>query len=183
MEAIKIRGMRPSVVLGNHDKAADFRGLDGIGDLVRKDGLYYERTVEGTLCLFLDSSSSVIGRAQFAWIEEQAKKAKGSNLAIFVHHPVLDCGGTLMDQRYPLKNREEVAAFLAGLDLDVSIFCGHYHTDHVQRHDRITQYVTPALSVQFKSHASSFQVESKRTAYRLIELDAGKLKTELVALG
>lgn len=183
IEAIKVRGMASSIVLGNHDKAADFHGLDGIGDLVRKDGLYYERTIEGILCLFLDSSSTVIGRSQFAWLQERSRTAKGSNLAIFVHHPILDCGGTLMDNRYPLKNREEVATFFADLEVDVSIFCGHYHTAHVQRQGRITQHVTPALSVQFKSHAPSFQVESKKTAYRLIELEAGKLKTELVALG
>jgi 3',5'-cyclic AMP phosphodiesterase CpdA len=174
--------MTASIILGNHDKAESFRDLALTGSLFRPGGLYYERLIEGTRCLFLDSSSAVIGREQFRWIQEQARKAPGGRLVLFVHHPILDCGRTLMDRRYPLKNRDALRDFLDGLGLEVSVFCGHYHTNHEQRQRRITQYVTPSLFVQFRSQAESFQVESKETAYRLIEFDSSGVRTELVPI-
>jgi 3',5'-cyclic-AMP phosphodiesterase len=180
METIRARGMKARVTLGNHDKAETFRNLKATGILLHKSDLYYAELIEGILCLFLDSGSAVIGKEQFRWIEEQTSGARGNRLVIFVHHPILDCGRTLMDRRYPLKNREVLAEYLEGLNRDVFVFCGHYHTSHVQRLERITQYVTPSLFVQFKSHAESFQVETTDISFRLIEFDGGDLRTELV---
>ena len=170
------------LVLGNHDGIEDFRALSLTASDCRPDGLYYHRTLGGVPCLFLDSSTGVVGEVQLAWLE--ARLDEGSSpVVVFVHHPLLDCGATA-DRLYALTNRDRVRDLLAASGREISVFCGHYHFHggDVRAHGRITQYVTPSTLVQFQRTGEIVTLDTKSIGYRIIELTAGRIRTEVVSL-
>ena len=181
-EIVRKHGFEFLVILGNHDTLSDFQRFDFLQPLLKDDGLYYSKTLEGFPSLFLDSSAGVIGADQLDWLEEQVA-ASNDPLLVFVHHPILDCGGTIMDRLYPLENRDDVRRILEKSQRQVSIFCGHYHY-HVVNENRdgnLSQFLTPAIFGQIKPYGERIEPEGDGyIAFREIHLMDKELRTEVV---
>ena len=181
LDAIASHNMNPLFLLGNHDRLGDFKNVDSVSDHVKPDGLYYSLMFGSLTCFFLDSSTGSINHKQRSWLEEELMKATG-DVAIFVHHPVLDCGHTAMDRLYPLKNRTQIQEVLELTGRDISVFCGHYHTTHEQKAGKISQYVTPSTALQLKQFSDKIEMESTQIGYRTIEFSTDKIWTEVVTV-
>jgi len=173
------RRLRFEVILGNHDTFSDFADLGSVASKKKPGGLYYTATVGGEECLFLDSSSGTVGEDQKSWLKRELGRRSG-RVVVFVHHPVLDCGNTTMDRKYPLTNREEVQKIFEDSGLEVVVFCGHYHNRHEQTRGRITQYLTTSLVVQLEREAEEITMESKNIGYRVIEFSPKAVATEFI---
>ena len=163
-------------ILGNHDSAKDaipfYKGFNaGRGEL------YYTASDSNYKYIFLDTSAEQMSDAQFNWLKDELVSEK--DLVIFIHHPVLAVNSAI-DSIYPLHGRERVADALLGINNKVIIFCGHYHMADVQEHGNVKQYVTPAASYQIVKEAAEITPNNSTFGYRIINIDEGEIKTELV---
>lgn len=171
---INKRKFEYEIILGNHDDAQIYKEEK----IVRDTKAYYSRRSDGFLFLFLDSKDGFIDQEQLGWIDEQLSQAK-ENIIIFTHYPVLDGGDSIMDKRFPLKNRDEVAKVLAKSKLKIALFCGHYHREEIIRSENIIQYLTPSTLYQIKKYAPKIEVESEAVGYRILSFDNGKYETQV----
>lgn len=179
LDAIAAHNLSPLFVLGNHDKLADFRSLAEVSDFIKPDGLYYSQIMGEVSCIFLDSSQGQIDGEQLSWLKSRIDE-EVSDVVVFTHYPVLDCGQTCMDRLYPLKSRDRLLEVFEKSSRRVSIFCGHYHTTHEQSLGSISQYVTPSTLLQIRQHSDGVEIESKDFGYRLIRFSADEINTEVV---
>jgi 3',5'-cyclic AMP phosphodiesterase CpdA len=182
VETLRLSRVHPLLILGNHDAVDDFRALSLTSPDCRPDGLYYSRNLGGMSCLFLDSSAGTVGQVQLGWVEAQLAESSGP-VAVFVHHPLLDCGSTA-DRLYALTNRDSVRDVLAASGREIAVFCGHYHfaDGDVRTYERITQYVTPSTLVQFGRTGETVTLDTKAIGYRIVELSSSGVTTEVVTL-
>ncbi len=162
-------------ILGNHDNHAEavkYFTQPSASDTE----LYYSQEDETYKYIYLDSSSSHISNAQFAWLEREAATYK--KLILFIHHPVLGID-TGMDHIYPLHGRDGINALLQGCKKPVAIFCGHYHMPDIRKEGNITQYVTPAVSFQVKKESPEIEITTDHFGYRLIDITDEEITTIL----
>jgi len=173
-EELDQRGFKYKVILGNHDLAQVYyeKGL------LSSSQPYFALELEGFHVLFMDSGNYLVDPQQLAWLEAQLSLTEREML-IFIHHPVLDCGKTLMDQRYPLKNRAELLEILLKSQRQIALFCGHYHTEAILTEGSLTQYVTPSALYQIKKHSTQVEIEGRAFGYRILSLENGKYTTEV----
>jgi len=172
LEQIRARKFQYNLILGNHDLPQIYRDKNIFGG----PQTYHAELLEGFLILFLDSGRNSIDQEQLAWIEEQLFQTD-QEVLIFVHHPVLDCGNSIMDRKYPLKNRAEVLKILTKTNRKIALFCGHYHREEIVQAQNITQHLTPSTYYQIKKYAAGIELESEAVGYRVLSLKAGKYET------
>jgi 3',5'-cyclic-AMP phosphodiesterase len=173
MDQVNKRGFKFDMVLGNHDARPNMEENDPGGSKT-----YYAVNSESFCFLFLDSGKNWIDQDQLIWINEQLSWAK-QDVLIFVHHPVLNCGDSLMDKKFPLNNREEVFKILIKTNQKIAIFCGHYHREELVEYGNIIQYVTPSTLYQIKKYAVGIEVESEAIGYRILSIDNGSYQTKV----
>jgi Icc protein len=149
-------GLKYSFVLGNHDE------MEAVG--------FYSFITEGRTCLVLDSSRGTIDSTQLGWLEKELQQAESSDIVIFIHHPILDCG-SLMDKLYPLLNREDVEALINNSGKTAYVFCGHYHSEDFRIKGSIRQYVTPSAFYQLKPYGERLEIDDIPIGYRIITFD------------
>jgi Icc protein len=174
LNEINKRKFRYEIILGNHDD----RQLYTEEKILSDTKIYYSRRSDGFLFLFLDSSENLIDPEQLVWIDEQLSHAS-EDVIIFVHHPVLDCGDSIMDKRFPLENREEVSKVLIKSNKKISLFCGHYHREEIVRYGNIIQFLTPSVLYQIKKYSSKIEIEGEAIGYRVLSTDNGKYETQV----
>lgn len=180
-DQLEARRLKFLFIFGNHDKMVNFSHLALVRTKGKPDGLYYTATVGGEDAVFLDSSTGTVGADQLTWLKTELGRRSG-RVVVFVHHPVLDCGHTTMDRKFPMTNRDEVRRILDESGLEVVIFCGHYHNRHEQTQGRITQYLTTSLVIQLQRDAEEITMESKNIGYRVVEFTKREVKTQFVAV-
>jgi len=163
------RGFDFRLMPGNHDVAESF-----------SPAAYSAAKAEGFKVLFLDSRTHSLDAEQLAWMKAELRDNR-DDLVVFVHHPVIDCGGTDMDRLYPLRNRAETLAAVQGGPFNATVFCGHYHTESSVRLGNLVQFVTPSVLYQIKRRSGSGRLElaDERIGYRVLELDGSRLFTEV----
>ncbi len=171
LEQVEARGFQYRVILGNHDVLEPYLERN----LLQPQPYFFEE-MEGFRIFFLDSGNYWVDPVQLAWLKEQVASTS-LEILVFIHHPVLDCGGTMMDRRYPLQNRDQVYEILAASNRDISLFCGHYHLEAVIQQGKITQYVTPSTLYQLKKYSERPETENETIGYRVISLEHGKFET------
>jgi len=180
LKTIHDRGLTARYLWGNHDEAVDFAPRSEFKTLIT-DGLLFHKEILGTdLLLYLDSSHGPVNGVQGLWLDEQLALPEIERIFVFIHHPVLDCGGTTMDRLYPAAGRDALAERLASTKKPVQIYCGHYHTDHRQTWKNLTQSVTPAVVVQIKQHSPEIALEDKSFGYRIIRIAHDTVETDVV---
>lgn len=165
------------VIPGNHDKFADIRPHYLPGYLIERAEMYHAEEDENFKSIFLDSSSDSVSDIQLQWLETELDTAK--KVLLFIHHPILQVL-TAVDFKYPLLNREAVKNVLTRGGRNITVFSGHYHTDDFTKEENISQYVTPAASVQMEKNPLEIVVHSRYYGYRIIELDGETVTTEVV---
>nr|AOR51036.1 metallophosphoesterase [uncultured bacterium pAX1] len=182
-ETIKGYGFDFQVALGNHDNPADYQKFDFLKTLIKGNGFYFSKMIDDIdfECIFLDSSTEEIDEIQFEWLRHQISRSKDL-LLVFIHHPILDCGNTIIDQLYPLKNRDAVRHLLIESQREVFVFCGHCHyrnSDEI-RDGNLHQFPTPSTFGQIKPYGEKIESDPGYIAYREIWIKDGRIQTEVV---
>lgn len=177
--ATMLQGYDWHVTPGNHDIRGQLRNWYRNRALESQSAIYFSVDAEGHRLIFLDSSPDMVELEQLQWLRTQVQTELP--LIVFIHHPVLPVD-TWVDKQYPLKNRGAVKNILHTHEGDVTIFCGHYHMDHVQTVENITQYVSPAASFQIQQDPDTFVADTSKTAYQLIHISDGTVQRELVEI-
>jgi hypothetical protein len=165
------------ITLGNHDTFGEAVKHYSNKLIIDMAELYYSYSDSDFKYIFLDSSSAEISLPQFDWLSDQLDTDKG--LIIFIHHPILKVD-TVVDAKYPLRNRKLIYDLLRNSAKPVVIFCGHYHTDDRQELDNITQYITPAASYQVKKGTAAVEPHIDYFGYRMLYVTEANLSTELI---
>jgi Icc protein len=167
-------------VLGNHDNFTNYRDQIQSTSVSTSEELYYRKLFNSDLFLFLDSSSSIIKNPQINWLNTQLNRSGYNRVFIFIHHPIFDCGNTIMDKLYPLKERDKVQDILFETNRAIFIFCGHYHTFHEQIIKDVAQYVTPSALLQIQQKAKEIAIDRIGFGYRVITIDVDSVNTEVI---
>lgn len=162
------------MVYGNHDSPELFSQY-----ITRP--LYYDKPLNDCHLLFIDTHNGYVDEIQLEWIKQVLSFATKPIVA-FSHYPILDCGNTFMDRKYPLKNREVLCDLFEKCHQPVHLFCGHYHTTHVQSGNHVMQYICPSGFVQIKQQADDYEIESKAVGYRMVKLVNHQVITEVIMI-
>ncbi len=165
------------LTLGNHDKFSEVKKYyKGAMNLTVPE-LYYSREEEQYKYIFLDSSAGCISKQQFDWLKSELLESK--KILLFIHHPILSIN-TEADRQFALKGREELKQLLLDSDLEIVIFCGHYHMSDYSIQNNVEQYITPASSVQVVKNDREIIFNGETFGYRIIDFNSNRVETELV---
>lgn len=165
----KLQGLCGNVkfVPGNHDTKDGFK-------LLNQKTPYFMEYLEEFLVLFLDSSKGIIDSEQLQWLNDLMINSQ-KDILIFIHHPIVDCGNTVMDRMFPLINRGEVDNILQNTRKNIYIFCGHYHWSQEVQSGNMKQYVTPSLLYQLDKNADFLRIGSTNFGFRVINISKDKV--------
>ncbi|WP_407181095.1 metallophosphoesterase family protein [Bradyrhizobium sp. STM 3562] len=169
-----------SLILGNHDVYADVAEYRSEGARAVGGKMCYSRDDGCLRYVFLDTSDNTVGGEQLAWLERELTGA--SKVALFLHHPILDIDTPVERAGAILRDRDELKMILTRTRCDISAFCGHYHMEDEASEANIRQFVTPAVSYQIVKRAERIEVDTRASGYRILEIDGGEIKTEVVML-
>ncbi len=167
------------LISGNHDDPAMMADVFGLNGVLKQDGIYYTKEIEGQPILFLETSPAEIFPAQLEWLRQQLEGYK-QDLIIFMHHPPIFCDVPFMDVNHSFKNREEVQKILFSYPHNLSIFTGHYHIERTLRVRNIEVNITPSTFFQISRKSVEFEVSHRNPAYRVIEQNGDKLGHSVV---
>lgn len=151
-----------NISLGNHDRFSEVTKYFDSGQEQGSNELYYSFEDEQHKHIFLDSSFHAISSEQARWLQLQLESDK--KILLFLHHPVLRIQ-TVLENYWPLKDRDEIRSLLKASNRDVTIFCGHYHTIDEQTEGNILQIVTPAASYQTRKRPGTKDIQGFSRAY------------------
>ncbi len=164
-------------VPGNHDEVIQFAiMLDLEGQIKYSDQaeLYYQYELDTQAydLILLDSSSKAISTNQLSWFRNALKEYQKPKLILCVHHPPILCSVRYMDQHHRLENGLELMKIIEEYqDLEIDIFCGHYHVEKTIRYSmNINVHITPSSYVQISHDAPGFVLDHSRPGYRVIDL-------------
>ena len=162
---------------GNHDKFEEVIHCFG-RELLSPGAVEMCYTIEDELYkfIFLDTSTSEFSSAQINWLQKEI--VTEMKPVIFMHHPVLNVK-TIIDKLYSMKNREKVKELLETTGKDITIFCGHLHTEDKTIEGKITQFVTPASSYQAEKNEKEVVITSGEFGYRIIEF-GDRINTDII---
>ncbi|TVR70057.1 MAG: hypothetical protein EA427_06765 [Spirochaetaceae bacterium] len=168
---------------GNHDRRDLFHEAFGRRYRLDENRSTLDAVIEtrGRRMLLLDSADAVIHDHSLAWLDAllesfaSARKqgAHSGSVIVWTHHPPLGGFHRFMDRYYPLRNGE---AFLDVCrryrdTLHVTLFCGHYHTEHSGSRDNVTQHCTPSTWAQLDPETEDLRPSSTVPAIRVVDLD------------
>lgn len=146
----------------------------------------------GQAVVLLDTSQGHIEQRQLLWLEAlvasyaeaAVRGATGERLVVCTHYPIMTGFSRYMDREWALDGAERVLAVLASApQLEVTILCGHYHTESVMSHRTVTQYCTPSLLHQIDRGAESFLVASAAPGVRVVDFPDAEPARSLVLYG
>lgn len=151
---------------GNHDDRGMLRNafyLDGHNDapvkgLVRVNNLDF---------LFIDSSLGVVDKEQLNWLRKAI--AAYPRAAVVMHHPPVPMGVRFMDQKYPLRETDDLLHILTSDGRRRRIFCGHFHTSRVVEHENLQVHLCPPTSFFINPMADDFEEVTLPPAYLMLE--------------
>jgi len=165
------------VMAGNHDHVARMSQTFNLPDTDVSQGmLYFSRTIQKKLLLFLDSSSYRVPKVQLEWLERKLDK-QAQPVLLFIHHPPLRCGCTFMDDYHRLQNTEELWQILEQFDQIQHIFCGHYHAEKTVTQNSKFVYLTPSTIFQIDTEEPDFMIEHTNPGWRMIEWNNVQMHT------
>lgn len=168
------------IVPGNHDVLLNLDEVFDIKDSLQQSWDFIWQN-DDLVIIGLDSSKGEISNQQLHWLHKSFKSLEKDAL-LFMHHPPIDCGCAFMDTNYPLFNRKDVFHLISDCSQVAAVFCGHYHTEKTVIRENKQIYLTPATMMQMSQTSSSYEVDSLRPGWRLIEWTASKLSTRVIYL-
>jgi Icc protein len=163
------------VIPGNHD---DIPALCRIFEMApRASGeTYWAEERDGLTLMFLDSSGAAFSPDQLAWFEKLIKKAAGE-IIVFMHHPPCLMGVPYMDANWSFTMSGEFLKQVKRSHKQVTVFCGHYHTERYLRLGPLQVFTCPAVIFQSDPTVNENKIESRRYGWRKIDASAGRLST------
>ncbi|WP_298420804.1 metallophosphoesterase [uncultured Kordia sp.] len=164
-----------TIVLGNHDTYAEVSKLYNF----KANSTYYSILKEYYKFIYLDSSTGIIDREQYYWLEKELISTKP--IIIFIHHPILGIN-LKVDKIGKLTNRKELISLLIKSTMEVTIYCGHYHMESKLTYKNITQFITPAISYQIQKKTDVIDIDTTVFGYRIIELKGAKQLSKIQLL-
>jgi Icc protein len=176
---VKNMGIPCALMAGNHDVLHNMTEIFKLKRFIKNDKLYYKKQLRGHIMLFLDTSSSVVDKAQLQWIRRESRTALPNEILLFIHHPPIYSQCSFMDKKYPLKNRKEVWQVLLSIPNLKHIFCGHYHTEKMITQDGRLVYLTPSTMAQIDQESPLARLEHKFPGWRLIKWNGNNLMTRV----
>lgn len=168
---VKLQGLCGDItfVAGNHDHRDGYK-------MFNQKNPYFMEYLEEFIVLYLDSGKGIIDDEQLQWMKELLA-INQKDILIFLHHPIIDCGNTIMDRMYPLRNRSDVYHLLQNTNKRIFAFSGHYHWEQEVQSGNITQYVTPSLLYQLDKNADILRMGSVDFGFRVINITNDKVET------
>lgn len=151
---------------GNHDNRQMMRNaffLEGHGESPIK-GLV---RVKGRDFLFLDSSAGVVDDEQVNWLAKAITIYPEA--AVVMHHPPVLMGVPFMDNKYPLRDTQNLLHILTSDGRRRRIFCGHYHTSRAVNHENLEVFLCPPTSFFLDSTHPEFKQEHLPPGYQMME--------------
>lgn len=167
-------------VPGNHDTREVMSELYDIESMGGGEEIFFMKVIGERTWLFLDTSSGVISDKQMAWVADTIDQLDG-DCWVLMHHPPLYAGVPHMDDKYALQNRDEFVRILSKSDYRFRILCGHYHSERTLEKGNVCVWITPSLYLQIADQSTSFEVESYRPGFRIIDMEEdGSFRTRVV---
>lgn len=160
-----------NIVLGNHD-LGELATVSAAG----KDGHYYLYEDEHYRYIVLDSSHDRLYKQQVAWLKQAVRTEK--KIILFVHHPILEVP-CYVESKYAMKNRGAIREILFQTNLEITIFCGHYHLEDERIEKNVRQLVTPAISYQMAKSPKKI-IDNSTFGGRIIHIHPHKIDTEVL---
>ena len=81
-----------------------------------------------------------------------------------------------------LENGDELADMVQSRPQIRALFCGHVHHEFAGRMGDVAVHATPSTSTQFVPRGIEPEYDNLPPGYRVIELDAGYVRTHVVRL-
>jgi Icc protein len=171
----------PYIIMpGNHDKQAELRSVFSWPvPLEDEKEIYFKLSFGDSVFLFLDTTEYQVSAKQLDWLATTLEQLPAQvKPLLFMHHPpaALDC--PFMDG-YKLKNGDEVMSVLSRFPKLRTVFCGHYHTNITVQLGEMDVHICPSTFLQVNPRASVFEIVSTQPGYRVIDVDNGKMTTEV----
>lgn len=162
------------IILGNHDKINDFNVF--FPETQGKQEFFYSAEINGSDCIFLDSSSYKLSKKQKKYLKNWLTEAV--NPVVFVHHPIIG-DGSWMDREHSLKNKLSLEEILHQNEKPVTVISGHYHHGFETASAKIRQYIAPAVSYQILN-SKIYQADTKSFGYLILDFSGGSMAVETV---
>ena len=175
--AVRNRNIPYYLLLGNHDSVEELSAF--INNDIMTDGFLLELNEKRHSILLLNSYTGTVSEAQITLLKSVLTESNKA-VYIFIHHPIVDCGNTILDKKYPLENRDDLKRILHSFENAVYIFAGHYHNEYENISKNIRQYVTPSCMVQLAKSKWRIKLSSKKYGYRLIDINDQGIFTESI---
>ena len=158
------------LISGNHDDPKVMAEVFGRQADLHHQELYFAREWDGWPVFFLDTTTGFLSLIQQEWLKEQLRQCNREAI-IFMHHPPFFADVPHMDNKYPLRNRDDVEKILFAHPHSLTIFSGHYHVEKCINKRNVTAYITPSGYFQIDQHHEDFQVDHYRPGLREITLN------------
>lgn len=177
---------RCRLIPGNHDvRAAMRRAFPEIVPAGRGP-LTFSCEIGGWLLLGLDSlrpgyESGRVEDAQLVWLQEKLSRHAGQPCILFVHHPPVPVGCAWLDQ-IRLEEPDGLIELVAASRQIKAVCCGHVHHEFEGRIGEAAVFATPSTAIQFGTVGDAPCYEASPPGFRLLELAANGLRSEVVRL-
>ncbi|MFP4152492.1 MAG: metallophosphoesterase family protein [Alkalispirochaeta sp.] len=167
------------LIPGNHDDRSLFGEVFGERYARHGDAPWIDYSVAGPpAMIFVDSADGVVAPPQIAWLRDVLMEVE--RRVVWIHHPVITGFHRYMDANYPLRNAETVLELLDDGG-ETTIFCGHYHYEHVARYRRVVQYCTPSTYVGIDPDAATLRRLPVPPGVRVVDIAPdGSIETAVV---
>ncbi len=151
------------VVLGNHDKKENL-----IENGIIDNSYLCDRTIikDEFIIHLLDSSKGYLDDIQIENISNQINVNKKNIL--FTHYPIIKSNRNVLDREFGIKLTQE--QFNKIINLDIDIFCGHFHCYTESKINKIKQVTCPAAIMQIGEKDNKIITESFQFGYNIIEI-------------
>lgn len=165
-----------NIIPGNHDNVLMINQVFDLGDTYKDGQIYFTLPCESRKILFLDTSTNSLSNEQQKWFKKEVEDCN-KPIVIFMHHPPTLIGCNFMDSTYPLQNIDEVQEMFQNINSELTIFCGHYHSEKTFKYKNQSIYLTPSTLFQIDDKEEMFKVSSYTPGWRLIEVEEDKIFT------
>lgn len=151
---------------GNHDDRGMLRNaffLEGHNDEPVK-GLV---RVNNRDFLFIDTSHGKVDAEQLDWLRQAVSAYPEAD--VVMHHPPIPLGIRFMDEKYPLRETEELLHILTADGCRRRIFCGHFHSYRMVEHENLQVHLCPPTSFFLHPTNPEFEQVALPPAYLVLE--------------
>lgn len=167
-----------NIIPGNHDNVTMINNVFDLKETYKNGQIYYTIESNNRKLIFMDTCPNSLSKEQQHWFTKQVEGCT-KDIIIFMHHPPTFLGHNFMDTNFPLQNINEVQNIFQNVKKELTIFCGHYHSEKTITFKNQVIYLTPSTLFQIDDKEDDFKVSSYTPGWRLIEFDIDKVFTSV----